>query len=257
MAMINAAKRKQLDHMTMYNPRNAQLDLELPSSIKTNRTKKPPCDILGVLPCPQRTILSSEDYKNLLLHFGGGRNLKPSSAGGTQIGAHIITQKYQISGSQNCGPTRPTGTQNRNNDKLSGINENVDTLYSDRTGISLPFHFPHYPGNYPTYDYSKEISDWDEFSDNAEFYNRNSNSAYRINPSKIRIIPNYDDKYYTNINDPNNLASKIPQTRSQSLDTYNYSPENIQTVSSDLKYDDNTYPSDTQLYDMFSSPVYY
>jgi len=166
--------------------------------------------------------------------------------------AQITTQKCQIS--KNCGSGE---TQNRNNDKLSGINENVDTPHSDRAGISLPFHFPHYPDNYPTYDYSKEISDWDEFSDNAEFYNRNSNSAYRINPSKIRIIPNYNDKYYTNINDPNNLASKIPQTRSQSLDTYNYSPENIQTVSSDLKYDDNTYPSDTQLYDMFSSPVYY
>jgi len=100
-------------------------------------------------------------------------------------------------------------------------------------------------------------SDSKAISDNAEFYNRNSNSAYYINPSKMKIIPNYDDKYYTNINDPNNLAPKIPQTRSQSLDMYNYSPENIQAVSSDLKYDDNTYPSDTQLYDMSSSPVYY
>jgi len=201
--------------------------------------------------------------------------LKPSSADGTPIGSNcnirgcenpstvdrpsptsqITVQKCQLSGTQTCGPVQP---QSRNNDKLSGINENV-TPYSDRTGISLPFHFPH-PDNYPTYDYSKEISDWDEFSDNAEFYNRNSNSAYRINPSKIKIIPNYDDtildKYYTNINDPNNLAPKIPQTQSQSLDTYNYSPVNIQAAPSDLKYDDNTYPSDTQ-HDMFSSPVYY
>jgi len=213
MDTINTANRKQLlDHVTMYIPRNVQ-----PSA---NLERGTTC--------------------------GQSSNVKrPSSSKSI-----VTTGSCPVLGGS-CGQGEET-LRYRNNEKLSGINENVDTPYSDKTGISLPFHFPHYSGNYPTYDYSKAISDWDD----AEFYNRNLNSAYRINPS-IRIIPNYNDKYYTNINDPNNLAPKIPQTRSQSLDTYNYSPENIQAVSSDLKYDDNTYPSDTQHYDMFSSPVYY
>lgn len=132
----------------------------------------------------------------------------------------------------------------RNNEELSGTYKPFDAPYFDRIDESLPNDYSYYSNNYPYYfDYNP---------------NKYSNEAYSyfdsIDGIKSPIrIPDYI--LYPNISAWNNLTPMTSQT--QFLDTYNYSPEkNIQAASSDYKYYDKTYPSDT-LYDTFSSPVYY
>lgn len=136
----------------------------------------------------------------------------------------------------------------RSKEELSGTDE-IDMPYFDM-GILPSNHISYDSNNYPNYD-SAYYSD--DFWDNSNFYKKILNSANRIEPS-IKAPDSY--VIYKNINTQSNLASMIPETQMQSLDTYTYSPkEKIQAISSG--YYDNTYPSDTPLCNTFSSSVYY
>lgn len=144
--------------------------------------------------------------------------------------------------------------QYRNNEELSGGYELFDTSYFDKIDESLPndySYYSNYPYNYPYYlNYDPQKYSNEAFSYN-DFNERNFDSTDDIK-SPINI-PDYI--FHTNISGWSNLTPMTPQT--QFLNTYNYSPEKqIQATSSDYKYYDKTYPSDT-LYDTFSSPVYY
>lgn len=147
--------------------------------------------------------------------------------------------------------------QYRNNEELSGTDDLSDTPYFNKFGMAYPEYVAFYTGTYPDF-YSNYLDNLDNSNEkqNENVYinliNRNSNSAHHIKPS-FRQIPDY--VLYTNISAQNNLAPTIPQMQMQFLDTYNLPENNIQAIRDDKYHSVN--PSNTPLYDTFSSPVYY